>query len=137
MASDIERGCAEAEAHIALVHRFYAEIWNEGHLEHWSDFLDEDEPLDALDASRGTYQAFIIRTRRAYPDLHWTVQAVIANGDSVAWHASVERTNSETGQRERIDTMTLCRVVRGKLTERVGYVGPSRPVAPAPPHPTT
>jgi hypothetical protein len=114
------------EACTALVERFYDEIWNRGCLERWEEFLDEDEPLDPCDSSLGTYKSFVIRWRRAAPDLHWTLHDLISTGDCVAWCASMRWTNPTTGQLELVDAMSMCRIVNGKMTDRVTYASAPR-----------
>jgi steroid delta-isomerase-like uncharacterized protein len=95
----------DPEANKRLVRRFYEEVWALGNVGFASDVFAEDyvrhdlRPTQA--APGGSGQARIAEQfRQAFPDLRWTVDLMLAEGDLVAarWTASGTNDGSWGGQ---------------------------------------
>ena len=78
----------------AIVRRHYDEYWNQGNLEvgtelHSADYVFHDANSPALRGSVA-YDQFATMYRTAFPDLHFTTEDLIAEGDKVVqrWTAS-------------------------------------------------
>jgi predicted SnoaL-like aldol condensation-catalyzing enzyme len=63
--------------------------------------------------------------RAKFPDLHYTVSNLIAEGDLVAWVWESKATNPETGKRQTQAGTTMHRVRDGKMVERWMFARPS------------
>ena len=95
----------DAEANKQLVRRFYEEVWARGNVGFASEVFAEDyvrhdlRPTQAAPGAAG--QARIAEQfRQAFPDLRWTVDLMLAEGDLVAarWTASGTNDGSWGGQ---------------------------------------
>lgn len=84
-----------AEENKALVRRFYDEVWAKGNVEFAHDVFQDDyvrhdlRPGQAVPGAAG--QAKIAADlRQSFPDLRWTVDLILGEGDLVAarWTAS-------------------------------------------------
>ena len=117
------------EENRALVNRHTEEFWNQGKLDiaaeiHAADFSFHPPSLPEM---RGieAYNQFATMYRTAYPDLRFTTEDLIAEGDKV-----VERWTSlgthrgelmgipPTGKQIRSTGISIFRVSGGKLTEQ-------------------
>ncbi len=118
-----------AAANIELVLRHYDEFLNNGDMSAAErdlrpDFVDHAAPPGTppgLESSK----AFIMSVRSAFPDIHFTEDEVIANGDMVAVSGLWEGTHEgpffglePTGRFGEMRGMVLWRVVEGQLAER-------------------
>ena len=74
--------------HAHIIRRFVVEVLNQGHIESTGEFfwenMVEQVPLPGqgpgLDGLKDILRAF----RAAFPDMHWTVEEQISEGDKVA-----------------------------------------------------
>jgi steroid delta-isomerase-like uncharacterized protein len=113
------------EANKALVQRYIKEAWNKGNV----DVLDE---LYGANFNSGGYgdggvgglQAAITSYRTSFPDLHFTVEEVIAEEDKVAYRWTSRGTHhgeydgiAPTGKPMTVTGITILRIVDGKITE--------------------
>lgn len=120
---------ATAAANIELVLRHYDEFLNNGDMSTAErdlrpDFVDHAAPPGTppgLESSK----AFITMVRSAFPDIHFTEDEVIANGDMVAVSGLWQGTHEgpffgleATGKFGEMRGMVLWRVVEGQLAER-------------------
>jgi steroid delta-isomerase-like uncharacterized protein len=118
-----------AEENKALVRRVFEEGWNAGNL----DLFDEADAPDYVlhDPSvpedvRGVegVKRFASMYLRAFPDLHFTVEDQVAEGEKVAtrWTSSATHQGElmgipPTGNRTAVSGITISRVSGGKLAE--------------------
>lgn len=79
------------------------------------------EPLHGV----GPWKEFVGGFLRAFPDLHFTIETQLVQGDLVAFHWRATGTNTgplgsvpATGKRIAIDGLIVDRVVSGKVQER-------------------
>ena len=83
------------EGHVALVRRFYEEVWNRGNLVVAEEVFADDyvrhdlRPGEAAPGAQGQME-IAAAFRRAFPDLDWTVDFVFGDGEYVAgrWTAT-------------------------------------------------
>jgi steroid delta-isomerase-like uncharacterized protein len=120
-----------AEENKAVARRFYEDVWNQ----HDVDALDELTVTDAVDhdpmpgqvpGREGWKQQFAMMLT-AFPDLHFTVDVVVAEGDKVASRLTVNATHSgefmglpPTGKQGSITGVDIFRIAGGKVVERWG-----------------
>lgn len=120
----------DTEANKALVRRFYDEVWGRGRVAFTEEVFADDyvrhdlRPTTARPGPAG--QAEIAEGfRRAFPDLEWTVDLVLGDGDLVAarWTASGTHSGSwgdvaPTGRRATFSGVNIFRFgVEGKVVE--------------------
>lgn len=113
-----------------LARRMQEEVWNEGDLAAIDELLAEDfvqhspwEPSELR--SREAFKRQVSEFHDAFPDLHGTVDEVIADGDRVANRFTMRGTHEGTfmGVEPTGDTVELtgtifAHVEEGKITER-------------------
>jgi predicted ester cyclase len=120
---------AEAE-NKALIQRWFEEVWNQG----------RQEVIEQLRAPHATgtglgegntktqgpaeFTVFFLNLRGTFPDLHVSIEDILAEGDKVAVRFSVEGTHSgaalgvtPTGRKVRFSGMTIARIASGKIVE--------------------
>lgn len=117
----------------AIVHRMFEELWNEGDM----TFVDEmfspeyagHDPTDFNPETREAHghddvKTFVGMVRAAVPDIHFTVDDVIAEGDKVIarWTARGTHTRDlpgipATGRRATVAGITIYRIVDGRIAE--------------------
>ena len=119
-----------AEREIAVMHRWFDEMWNKGRAEAMEElvapdviahgFGGPDQVLRGADALKKVYRQLY----DAFPDLHMTVEEAVSERDIVAvrWIASGTHTGdtlgfAATGKRVTVTGMTFCRFVDGKIAE--------------------
>src|SRR5437867_2782320 len=118
-----------ADDNVALVHRYYDEIWNTG----TSAVIDEllapsfvFYPPDAPEGLQGraTHRDYVAWHRRAFPDQQLIVIDTLADGEKVATHWIARGTHHGAyagvppgGQQITVRGMDLFRVVEGRIQE--------------------
>ncbi len=95
-----------ADANKALVQRLITEAWNNHNL----------TVLDDLVADPACYRTAITALRTAYPDLHMTIDQIIAEGDWVAYRWTAQGTH-ELGTQLCWTGMTFNRIQDGKIVD--------------------
>ena len=96
----------------ALVARIYAEMWNEGDVALAQDIFAHPEGV----------QRFLAEFLQAFPDLHHSVEEIIAEGDRVVAHFSARGTHTgqwklfaPTGKPVQYNGVTIAQVEGGKI----------------------
>jgi steroid delta-isomerase-like uncharacterized protein len=121
-----------SEQNKAIVRRLFAELWNNGKLSVADEIFTpnyEHHDSSTPDFGRGPdsekKRATLYRT--AFPDLHLTIEDVIAEGETVMTRWSCRGTHkgdlngiAPTGKQITIYGMTVARVSNGKMAE--GFV---------------
>jgi steroid delta-isomerase-like uncharacterized protein len=116
---------SEQNKHISR--RTYEEIWNNGNLGAADELIAGDfvghSPPDETHGPEGI-KKFATAMRNAFPDLHFTIENMIAEGDKVAtlWTASgTHRGEFEgippTGTQATVQGITIDRIAGGKVVE--------------------
>ncbi len=112
-----------------LVRHFYEEVWNRGHLDAADEIFAEDyvrhdlRPGNAPAGPAGQ-KKIAADFRAAFPDLHMTVDLMVAEGDLVVARWTTEGTNTgqwgdvpATGKRARFSGVNIFRIAQGKVVE--------------------
>ncbi len=119
------------EVNKALVRRFYDELVNGGQLELVDELFApefvEHEELPNLTPDRRGVREFLELFRRAFPDLTFTIEHLVADGDLVAAYLTMRGTHKEdflgiqpTGRKISVRSFDLLRVSDGKFVEHWG-----------------
>jgi steroid delta-isomerase-like uncharacterized protein len=122
---------AARQANTALVRRFYEELVNAGVLELVDELFApefiEHEELPSLPPDRRGVREFFKLFRHAFPDLAFTIESLVAEGDMVAAYVTMSGTQKEdflgiqaTGRKISVRTFDLFRVQDGKFAEHWG-----------------
>src|SRR5215213_4204334 len=115
--------------HSELVRRFYEAVWNRGNVDIAAEVFADDyvrhdwRPSQAEPGPTGQ-KRIAADLRRAFPDLRFDVEMIIAEGDPVAARSTAAGTNSgpcggqpATGRRARFSGVNIFRFENGKVAE--------------------
>jgi steroid delta-isomerase-like uncharacterized protein len=87
-----------SDANKAMMQRFYDEVVNAGNIDVIDELLSEDftehEEVPGLPQDREGVKQFFAMMRNAFPDLHFAVEEMLAEGDLVAAHVTVRGTHT-------------------------------------------
>ena len=115
----------------ALVRRFYDQLVSGGELElvdvlFAPEFIEHEE-LPNLTPDRRGVRDFLELFRRAFPDLTFTIEHLVADDDLVAAYLTIRGTHKEeflgiqpTGRKIAVRSFDLLRVENGKFVEHWG-----------------
>jgi steroid delta-isomerase-like uncharacterized protein len=121
-----------SEHNKAIVRRLFAELWNTGNLSMADQIFAptyEHHDSSTPDFGRGpdSEKKRASLYRNAFPDMHLTIEDVIAEGETVMTRWSCQGTHkgdlngiAPTGKRITINGVTIARVSAGKIVE--GFV---------------
>jgi len=115
------------EANKALVRRLIEEAWNQGN----PDVIDELVSLDYvlhIDApgppGREGYKRDVLMHRTAFPDLRFTIEDMVAEGDKVVLRATLRGTHrgeyigiAPTGKQITLTAISIRRITDGQIAE--------------------
>ena len=113
----------------AVIRRLYNEVFQGWHLSVIDDlvapdFVGHEMPAGTPPGPEG-FRQFYARLRSAFPDLRYTIDDLLAEGDKVVvrwtWsctHAGVFRGIVPTGRRATVTGMAIYRLAGGKIVER-------------------
>jgi len=117
----------DTEANKALTLRYWEEVANKGNLDLIEEICAPDYVCHEVDQDiRGPegVRQFIFMLRAAFPDLHVTVEDVIAEGDKIVQRWTGRGTHQgelmgipPTGNRVSVVGITISRFKDGKVTE--------------------
>ena len=116
-----------SEQNKALVRRAVDEIWNRGNFAVLDELVASDfvvhMPPDDIHGPEGVQQFFTM-LRNAFPDIHFTVEDQVAEGDKVVtrWTARGTHTGEfqgipPTGKQSRLEGIDLDRIANSKAVE--------------------
>ena len=115
-----------------VVHRFLDEVWHKGNLDAIEEFIAPDyirhesqtesgKDVYGPDGARQT----IALVRGAFPDIHFTLEDVLVDGDKVVVRWTCRATHlgpffgiEPTGNRVTFTGINIYRVANGKIVER-------------------
>jgi steroid delta-isomerase-like uncharacterized protein len=119
------------EENKALVRRSVEEGWNKGNLAVFDeittpDFINHD-PAEPAVHTLEDYKQMIAENRRTFPDLHVTIEDLIAEGDKVVLRSTLYGTHTgdittpmpipATGKQVVVSGITINRFAEGKVVE--------------------
>lgn len=119
-----------SEGNKILVRRFFEEVINAGNLDRADEFVTADyaehQQLPGAEGRQGiaVAKAFLSMMRGAFPDYHFDIKDLIAEGDKVVARVTVSGTHrgemmglAPTGRRVRTSGIEVFRLAGGKLAE--------------------
>lgn len=122
----------------AIVRRFVEEVWNRGNVSVADEVLastyvehgtDTEEDARAKGHGPDAIKAFVRGFRSAFPDMVFTIDDMIAEGDKVAvrlkgvgTHLGVLGELSPTGRRVTVLGAAIHRISQGRIAETFAYV---------------
>lgn len=113
---------------IAILQRFIEEVINQGHLEAADEIVHEDfvelDPLPGQSQGREGLKQVIARIRTAFPDIHWTIDEVVASGDKVVSRFTWTGTHKDsfldipaTNRSVTVHGVVIDRLSKGKMAD--------------------
>jgi steroid delta-isomerase-like uncharacterized protein len=124
------------DANKAAARSYFEELLNNGNMPTaGAIFASEVQfhyPLGELSGSDAV-KGYVVAVRTAFPDIHFTVADLVAEGDRVAARWTLDgsqtgpfRGNAPTGQRVSVPGITLFHLVSGKIREMWVVFDPAR-----------
>lgn len=122
----------QAEENKALFRRTYEELFNQGNLAIADqvvapDFINHEAPPGIPNRGPEAMRQVVMMLRTAFPDLHFTVEELVAEGDTVAGRVTMSGTHegpfmgiAPTGRAIRQAHMHFVRFADGKAIEQRG-----------------
>ena len=116
------------EENKAIARRFFEEVINQDNLDVFdeliaTDYLHHDDPCAAFSTAE-EYKESISRGRSSFPDVHLTIEDMIAEGDQVAVRGTGRGTHTRkiwglapTGKKWTIRWIYIARIADGKIIE--------------------
>lgn len=115
---------------MALVRRYIDETWNQGNLQPIDELIADDyiQHVNRIEQRREGVTQFFTMARHAFPDVHNTIEIMLAENDRVVWHSTITGTHTggpfqgipATGKPFRITATNFLRMVDGKFVENWG-----------------
>src|SRR4051812_30497360 len=110
------------ESNKLLVQRFIAEVWNAGNLDAADELVHEDYSIPGIGKGPAAVKHNASVYRKAFPDLEWRIDQMIAEGDWVAirvmqigTHLGMFAGIPPTGKRVEMQELVFLKIVDGKL----------------------
>jgi steroid delta-isomerase-like uncharacterized protein len=116
----------------AIIRRHFEELWNQGAVEAMADDFAVDNKNFGIRMNMGQFRQIIQNWRTAFPDLHYTVDTMVAEDDQVVALVTVSGTQQGplplrgwamlpvTGKQFTVKQMHLMRLSDGKVVEHWG-----------------
>ncbi|AHG02406.1 hypothetical protein HALLA_21105 (plasmid) [Halostagnicola larsenii XH-48] len=112
-----------------VARRYVEVVWNEGNIEEMDEVLTEQQvyhdPTDDGEEPLSEFKEFVQGYHRAFPDLSFSVDRYIAEGDLVSFWGQATGTHQgsfmgiePTGNRIDLMGINVVRVIDGKVAER-------------------
>ena len=122
-----------SETNKTVSRRFFEEVWNKGDLAVLNEILTEDHvnsgpgtPPELPTGPEGTKQ-LVTMYRNAFPDVHFTIDEQLAEGEKVLTRWTGQGTHQgelqglpATGKSSTISGIVIDRIVNGKIAESWG-----------------
>ncbi len=114
-----------------IMRRVYDEVINKGNLDLAEELiavdLVEHEEFPGLSQGLEGFKQFLKMFRDAFPDLHFSVEDTVAEGDKVVSRFTIRGTHkgefmgiAPTGRQVEVPAIDICRFADGKLVEHWG-----------------
>ena len=114
----------------AIVRRWFEEVWNQGREAAIDELMAQDAAVhgvagpDQVHRGPAAFKPFWQQFRGAFPDIHFTMEDLISQGDMVAgrWTARMTHSGDQLGiaatqKKLTITGMVFARVKEGKMVE--------------------
>ena len=122
-----------SETNKAVVRRFFEEVWNKGKLNVLDEIIAKDHvssgpgSLPGLPTGPEGSKQFVTVYRNAFPDVHFTIDDQLAEGDQVVTRWTGHGTHQgelagipATGKSSTVTGININRIVNGKIAESWG-----------------
>jgi len=119
-----------SEQNVAIVRRWFEEVWNQGRLETIHELMAADAVgigqagPEAVIRGPQQFQPFVEKLRGAFPDIHLTIEDAFGSGDKVAarWSATMTHQGGQlgfpaSGKPVRITGISMVRIANGQIME--------------------
>ncbi len=118
--------------HKTLIHNFVEEVWNKGNFDavgqyFAADFVDHNQAMPQQPPGAAGARQVFAAFKAAFPDLHFTIEDILTEGDKVVWRWSSQGTNQgslmgmpPTGKQATVTGIEIYRLADGKVAERWG-----------------
>ena len=122
-----------AEENKMVIRRYTDEVLNQGKMDRLDQVLADNftnhDPGNPGVVSRDDYKQFLTGLRSAFPDLHFTHEDEVADGDEVAVRWTMRGTNRgelampagpvpPTGKQVQVSGISILRLAGGKMVEQ-------------------
>jgi steroid delta-isomerase-like uncharacterized protein len=113
----------------AIVRRLYQEVWNKRKFEVMSEIISPSHALQAPNISGSSigpeaYKRQVLSFLAGYPDLHWTIEDIIAEKDKVVACWTISGTHKgdymgipATNKKISVDGITVHLIANGKIMD--------------------
>jgi len=108
----------------AMVRRHYEEVWNQGNLSLIDELFAPNFMVGSEHWGPEGERQWVANARAAFPDIHFTIENQIAEGDLVVTRWSWQGTHqgsfmgiAATGRHITFSGITIYRITAGKLTQ--------------------
>lgn len=116
------------EANKTILHRFFTELFNSGDLDVADEIVASDyvnhNPVPGETPGREGLKAFVTHIRTAFPDIHFTIEDHVVEGDKVATRWTATGTHqgefagiAATGKPVEVPAANMHRVSDGQIRE--------------------
>ena len=106
----------------AVIQRFVAEVWNAGNLAAADELVHPDYEIPGVGLGPEAVKRNVTTLRAAFPDLEWTIEQMLAEGDWVAVRLTMRGTHdghlfgfAPTGKPVTMKEQAFWQVVDGRL----------------------
>lgn len=106
-----------AEANKVFIRRFVETVWNGKAVDAFDEFQAAEFTMNGVPATLERFKALLRGSFAESPDLHNTIQDIVAEGDRVAYRWVMRATNKTIGKQETNRGTTFNRIVDGKIVE--------------------
>jgi steroid delta-isomerase-like uncharacterized protein len=118
-----------AEQNKSIVHRWVEGGWNQGNLAlvdelYTADYMIHDPSTPNFPGGHAAFKQFVSNLQTGYPDIHVTIEDIMAEGDKVVWRWHITGTHtgelmgiSPTGRPISITGIVISRFDNGKWAE--------------------
>jgi steroid delta-isomerase-like uncharacterized protein len=111
----------DPEANKAMVRRELEEVWHQGNLAalneiYSTDFVNHD-PSRPQVTDLESYKGWASACLTDYPDLHMSIEDMIAEGNKVVYRWTFIGTHKDLGKQVSDPGITICRFADGKIVE--------------------
>lgn len=121
------------EENKALANRWMKEVWQEANPASMDELLPPDYNFNygppGVEPNREVYKQGVHSFHAGFPDIKWTTEDVVAEGDKVAVHWKGQGTHKgefwgvpPTGKKVTVGGISIIRIEGNKIVEEWGYI---------------
>ncbi len=111
-----------------VIRAFIEEVLNQGRFERMNDLVKEDfielDPFPGQQPGREGLKAVLMQMKSAFPDIHWVIQEMVAEGDKVVTRFTWSGTHRDTflgipatGKPVEVKGVVIDRLEAGKMAD--------------------